>query len=276
MRKLGLVALSAVVLLLGVVSVFPLLSVLLNSFTDPNMLSLSAENPSKLIFVPFPISLKQYYGSILGTRETLHFFWNSVILTVPTLAGGLFFSLLSGYALSKFQFPGRRIIFFCYVLLMLLPIQINVVGSYLLLDKLHLIGSYLGVILPGVFSPFGAFLIYQFMKSVPQDTMESGRLDGAGEITLLVKIVLPQVKAGIASMIILMLIDCWNMVEMPMAILKEERLYPLSVMLRYVNVSDPKIIYASTVVFTIPLLLVFLLFRRDLTNGIVQSAEIKA
>lgn len=275
-KKRSTAVLFTVMLLTAAVSVFPLFSVFLNSFTDPTSLALSTENSSKLFFLPYPISLSQYYSSILGTRETLHFFWNSVILTVPVLCGGVIVSLLSGYALSKFRFPGRKIAFFCYVLLMLLPIQINVVGSYLLFDKLHLIGTYLGVILPGIFSPFGAFLIYQFMKSIPDNTLESGRLDGANEIQLLIKIVIPQVKAGIASMVILMLIDCWNMVEMPMAILREENLYPLSVMLRYVSASDPRIIYASTIVFTIPLFLIFLLLKDHLTEGIAQSGEIKA
>lgn len=255
-------------------AVIPFVSVLLNSLADPGVESLSTKTISRVLSLPFPLSLKQYSAAILYTRETLLFFWNSVIITVPILAGGMIISLLSGYGLAKFQFPMKRVLLFCYILVMLLPIQINVVGSYLFFDKLHLVGKYLGVILPGIFSTFGAFLMYQFIRGVPDETMESARLDGANEFLILIKIVIPQVKAGIASMLILMLIDCWNMVEMPMTILKSERLYPLSIMLRYISNLDPRIIYAATVVFSIPLLMVFFMAQDQLTEGIKRSGQI--
>ncbi len=255
--------------------VFPIFSVFINSLTDPNTANLSLDDSSKIFFLPFPISLNQYFQAVILNRETTHFFWNTVLLTVPIMLGTLVISLLSGYALCKFNFRFKRVIFFCYVLLMLLPIQINVIGSYLFFDDLGLIGSRWGVILPGIFSSFGAFLIYQFLKSVPYDIMESGRLDGAGEIRIFLSLVIPNIKAGIASMLILVLIDCWNMVEMPMVILAEESLYPLSITIRYLGESSPQLIFATTIIFTLPVFLVFIFLRNDLSRGIVQSGQIK-
>lgn len=254
-------------------AVIPFVSVFLHSLVDPNAVSLH-EKTMEILFLPYPISIRQYTGVILYSRETLIFFWNSVILTVPVLAGGMIISILSGYGMAKYQFPCKRLLLFCYILVMLLPIQVNVVGSYLFFDKLHLIGNYLGVILPGIFSTFGAFLMYQFLRGVPDETMEAARLDGAGELKILFRIVIPQVKAGIASMLILMLIDCWNMVEMPMTILKEERLYPLSIMLRYISGLDQGKVYAATIVFSIPLLIVFFTAQEQLTEGITRSGQI--
>lgn len=263
------------VMAVSVVAVIPIISILINSFVDPGRASLLNSGAGRIIFLPFPVSLRQYYAAVLGNPETTIFFWNTVRIVAPTLIGGTLIALPSGYALAKFTFPFKRVLFFCYVLVMLLPIQINVVGTYIFFNRLDLVGKYIGVILPGVFSPFGAFLIYQFMKSVPDETMESARLDGAGELRVLMQIVIPQVKAGITSMLILMLIDCWNMVEMPMTLLKEERLYPMSIMLRYIISTNPGIVFASVVVFSIPLFLVFLLAQENLTEGIARSAAIK-
>ena len=266
-----------ILLIAGAIAVavlIPFVSVVLHSFVAPNAIRLNENESARILFLPYPISMKQYLNAILYDRETLIFFWNTVGLTVPILAGGMVVSILSGYGLAKFQFPFKRVVLFTYILVMLLPVQINVVGSYLFFDKLKLIGSRLGVILPGIFSSFGAFLMYQFMKGISDETLESARLDGANELQILIKIVIPQVKSGIASMLILMLIDCWNMVEMPMSILKEERLYPLSIMLRYIGNTDPGIIYAATVVFSIPLLLVFFMAQEQLTEGIKRSGQI--
>ncbi|MCL2050243.1 MAG: carbohydrate ABC transporter permease [Lachnospiraceae bacterium] len=260
---------------IALVSVLPIISVFINSFVDPTMGSLLNSGAAKVIFKPFPISIKQYYAAILENRETTIFFWNTVKLAAPILIGGILIALPSGYALAKFDFPFKRFLFFCYVLIMLLPIQINVVGTYIFFRNLELVGKHIGVILPGIFSPFGAFLIYQFMKTVPLETMESARLDGASEIRILFKIVIPQVKAGITSMLVLILIDCWNMVEMPMTILNEERLFPMSIMLRYITATDPKIVFAFVALFSIPLLLIFLLAQDNLTEGIARSAVIK-
>jgi len=263
------------VLLVSLVAIVPIISIFINSFVDPFKASLLGGGAAKIIFKPFPVSIKQYYEALFMNRETTILFWNTVRITVPILIGSLLVALPSGYALAKFNFPFKRVLFFCYVLVMLLPIQINLVGSYILFDRLDLLGKYISVILPGVFSPFGAFLIYQFMKTVPDETMESARIDGAGEIRILLKIVVPQVKAGITSMLILILIDCWNMVEMPTTLLKDEKLFPMSVMIRFITTTNPGIVFASVAIFSIPLILVFLMAQENLTEGIGRSAIIK-
>lgn len=270
-RKLTAWILKFLFFLIAVAAVLPFFSVLLNSLVRPG---LETDNAIALA-VPFPISLEQYRTVLFYSRDTLHFFWNTVILTIPTLCGGMVFSLLSGYGLAKFKFPFRKLVFFSYIMVMLLPIQIQLVGTYLFYDKVHLLGRYIGVILPGVFSPFGAFLIYQFMRKVPYNTLESGRLDGANELTLFMKIVLPQVRSGIASMLILMLIDCWNMVEMPMTLLGDEGKYPLAIMLRSQSTDIGIQVYAAAILFTVPLLLVFSMAGDSLVEGIEQANFIK-
>lgn len=260
--------------IIALVTLLPFFSVLLSSLVRPEL----ALSHRGVLTIPFPISFKQYVSALFYTKDTLRYFWNTVIYTAPTLCGGMGFALLSGYGLAKFEFPFKKTLLFSYIMLMLLPVQIQLVGTYLFYDRVQLLGKYIGVILPGIFSPFGAFLIYQFMKKVPDNTLESARLEGAGEFTVFIKIVLPQVRSGIASMLILMLIECWNMVEMPMTLLGDEGKYPLAIMLRALDPDAIGVsgqIYAATILFTIPLLLVFFMAGDSLTDGIEQSNFIK-
>jgi len=263
------------VLLVALIAILPLVSVFINSLADPRAGNLIGGGAAKIIFKPYPITYRQYYIALLENRETTMYFANTLRIVAPILLFGTLFAIPSGYAFAKFDFPFKKVLFFVYVLVMLLPVQINVVGTYIFFRNIDLVERYAGVILPGIFSSFGAFLIYQFMKSIPDETMESARLDGADEAKILFQIVIPQVKAGIASMLVLILIDSWNMVEMPMAILRDEWLYPMSIMLRYMAMTEPRIVFACVIIFSIPLLLIFLIAQDNLTEGIARSAVIK-
>ena len=158
---------------------------------------------------------------------------------------------------------------------MLLPVQVGIVGTYIFFDKIGLTDSHMGVILPGIFSSFGTFLMYQFLRTVPDSTLEEARLEGAGEMTVFLRIVLPQVKAGIASMVILVLIDTWNMVEMPTLLLRRQALQPMSVLLRYSVIGESDTVFASVMIFTVPMLLAFTLFQDSLSEGIAYSVPVK-
>lgn len=259
--------------LTGAAIVIPLVSVFLHSL-DGSAAG-SASGLYKILYLPFPVSFKQYGRALIGDRETLYYFWNSVKITIPVLVFHGAISLSGGYALAKFQFPCKRLLFFCYVLVMLLPVQVGIVGTYIFFDKIGLTDSHMGVILPGIFSSFGTFLMYQFLRTVPDSTLEEARLEGAGEMTVFLRIVLPQVKAGIASMVILVLIDTWNMVEMPTLLLRRQALQPMSVLLRYSVIGESDTVFASVMIFTVPMLLAFTLFQDSLSEGIAYSVPVK-
>jgi multiple sugar transport system permease protein len=272
-KKLGDGLMIGILLAAGIVCIIPLLSILIHSFE--NYPPGSSENLSKIFYLPYPISIHQYEKALIQNRETLWYFWNSVKIALPVLLISTAISLHSGYALAKFQFPWKKPIFFSYVLVMLLPIQVGIVGTYIFFDKIHLLNHFAGVILPCAFSSFGAFLIYQFMKTIPDNTLESARLDGANEWTVFLRIAVPQAKAGISSMFILTLIDIWNLVETPMLLLKDEGKHPMSVMLRYLDLEQSDIVFAAIMVFTIPLLLLFSLCQDALSEGIAHSVPVK-
>ncbi len=270
-RKLCDAAILVFLILTGAAMLLPLLSVFLHSLENGGRTG----SLYKILYLPFPISLKQYGRALIGDRETLCYFWNSVKIAMPVLLLQAAVSLPGGYALAKFQFPCKRLLFFCYVLVMLLPVQVGVVGAYIFFDRIHLTDSLAGVVLPGAFSTFGAFLMYQFMRTIPDSTLEGARIEGAGELTVFVRIALPQAKAGIASLVILVLIDAWNVVELPMLLLRRQALQPMSVLLRYSGIGESDTVFASIVVFTIPMLLIFTLFQDSLSEGIAYSVPIK-
>lgn len=273
--------------ILAVVLLFPVIFMTVNSFMDENeVLSVyrasnnASDNGSdednekeyiKIIFIPEKASLMQYYHSLLRKPTFLVMFWNSVILTLPILLGQILISSIGGYAFAKLRFPFRDQVFFLFIIVMLMPYQVTLVPNYIILNKINLIGSHLAIILPGVFSTFGVFLLRQFIKAIPDEYSESGRVDGAGHLRIFFRIIAPQCKGGIASLAILGFIDNWNMVEQPLIFLKDNFKYPLSIFLSYINESDFSIAFACGILYMIPAILVFLYGEDYLIKGIQLS-----
>lgn len=112
-------------------------------------------------------------------------FWKSMLLSTVILAGQLVISCLGGYGFAKFNFKGKNVIFFFVIILMMMPLQVTLVPNYIVFERLGLIGSYASVILPGVFSTFGVFLLTQFFSSIPNSIIEAAKLDGANQIQIL-------------------------------------------------------------------------------------------
>lgn len=222
-------------------------------------------------FIPEKVGLSQYYRILLRDPTFLVMFWNSVILTVPIMVGQIFVSTLGGYAFAKIRFPFRDQIFFLFIIVMLMPFQVTLVSNYIVLRKMELLGSYFSIILPGMFSVFGVFLLRQFIRAIPDEYCESAKIDGAGYFTVFRKIIAPQCKAGIASLAILSFIDNWNMVEQPLVFLEDCFMYPMSIFLSQINSSQLGIAFACGILYMLPTILVFLYGEEYLVKGIQLS-----
>lgn len=216
--------------------------------------------------------------SIQGWKEVLwnrpHYlakFWNSIGLAVTIVLGQIFLSCLAGYGFSRFCFPGKQVLFFLVILLMMMPYQVTLVSNYLMLDKLGLVGSQWASILPGMFSPFGVFLLRQVFDTCPSDILEAAQLDGAGTLRILLGILIPRCRAGVISLVILSFIDAWNMVEQPIVYLKSEYSYPLSVFLARMDGQNIGVQCACGVVAALPVVLLFLYYDQELTEGVTLS-----
>lgn len=281
MRKLRQKTARALILLLLSVTaalvLAPVLYTLGNSFMSTAEIARYYGRVSqpdvRTLFHLFPdrVSLDGYYQILLRRPDYLVKFWNSLIYSAVIVGGQVAVSCLAGYAFARFSFPGKNATFFVIIILMMMPYQVTLVSNYIILDKMHLLGGWTAVILPTVFSPFGVFLMRQAAVSIPAEILESARLDGASPLRTLGSVVVPLCKSGVCSLVILSFIDVWNMVEQPLVFLSERGQYPMSIFLSQMNSSAPELGFACGVLAMAPVVLLFLFFERELTEGIAAS-----
>lgn len=219
------------------------------------------------LFPRYP-TLQAYIRLLLHTPEFFHMFWNSVLQTVPVLTGHLLVAVPAGWALARYRFPGRKLLSWMYLVLMILPFQVTMVSEYLVLDRLRLLDTHLAVILPACFAAFPVFLMTQFEKGIPEALLEAARVDGAGEWRIFCRIGLPLSKAGVLAVLVLDFLDCWSSMEAPMVWLKSSVNWPLSLYLPAIQSEDAGLCLAASVWMLIPALLVFLYGQSYLEQGI--------
>ncbi len=228
----------------------------------------AGRNYAEVSLIPEIVSPEQYYSILIGNTGYLMMFWNSVLLTAPVIAGQVAIGCLAAYAFSMFQFRGRNVLFAVYLITMMMPFQVTLVPNYLMAKALGILGQYASIIFPGVFATFGVFLLRQFMIHIPRDTMEAARMDGAGHMRIFFKIVLPNCKPALASLVILSFIDNWGMVEQPLVFLKNANLQPLSLYLSRINTGSLGVAFAASALYMLPILFIFLAGENYLVKGI--------
>lgn len=254
---------------------------MLNNMTEDSKVFIS-ENVN-LKFLPDSVTFSQYKSVLLKSPDYLLKFWNSVILTVPITFFQVAVAILTSYGFSRYPNKFKSIIFFAYIILMIMPYQVTLVPNFLVADKLGFLSETgntalkqrLAIILPGIFSPFSVFLLTKVMKRIPKSYIEAAKLDGANEWQIMTRIHMPLCKGAIISIIMLVFIDYWNMVEQPLVLMKDSDLHPLSVFLSQINSGDIGLAFAVGVVYMIPTILMFLYGEDYLVEGITASGGIK-
>ena len=220
------------------------------------------------------VTLQPYYDVFQSTSRYLDSFWRSLGLTCTVAAGQLVVSVPAGFCFAKRSFPGKRILAFLLVALLVLPVQVTLVPNYLMLKNLGLLNTYAALILPALFAPLGTFLLGQSFRSIPNALLDAARLDGCGTIGLLWRIVMPMRKGTMACVAILAFLDAWNMVEQPLAYLRSFQEYPLSVGLAYAAPQGVAVQMVCCLLAALPPLFLFAFFSQDLVDGIVLG-EVK-
>lgn len=284
--RLKKVLASFVLIIAAVFFIFPLVLTVSNSFMSEDEITnnysmVSSDTSAKdtslagqyaqMNLIPEVADLEQYYSVLIKNPQFLFMFWNSVIIVVPIALGQTIIASLAAYAFAKLKFKGRNQLFFVYITVMLMPFQVTLVPNYLVADKLGLVNNYLSIILPGIFNTFGVFLLKQYMEQIPNSYIEAAKVDGAGHFKIFFKIILPMCKNGIAAMFILVFIDNWNMVEQPLIFLQDVLKQPLSVYLSKIIDGARGLAFASSALYMLPMLLIFLYGENYLIEGIQLS-----
>lgn len=214
----------------------------------------------------------EHYGRLLFlTPSFFVLFWNSVKLAVCILAGQLLVGVPAAWAFAAYRVRGSRMLFALYVALMLLPFQVTMLSSYLVLDRLSLLNTHGAIILPAVFSTLPIFLSYGGFRQVPVQLMEAARIDGAGELRIFLEIGLPLGKSGLLSAIVLEFLECWNLMEQPLTFLDNKALWPLSLYLPEISWTQAGFALCASFVTLIPAAFVFVLGQDYLEQGIIYS-----
>ncbi len=275
MKKTKLILKYILLILIVLVFLFPMVYMLSSSFMPESqvntMLDFSNEEYKSIELIPEKATAEQYYQSFFRRPEYLEKFWNSVIMTFPTVIGQTVVSALAAFAFAKLNFPFRDKLFFVYIILLILPLQVTLVPNYIVLEKLNLLNNFLSVILPGTFSAFGICLLRQSIKYIPDSSIEAARIDGAGYFKIFTQIILPQIKGGLVTLVLLTFIDNWNIVEQPLIYFEDEGMYPLSVTLGDIGNSDFGIVFACGVMFMVVPLLIFAYGHKDIDSPFIST-----
>lgn len=209
---------------------------------------------------------------LMDTPEFFAVFWNSCVLAFPQVLGQLLVGAPAAWAFARFRFPGRRALFTLYVVLMLLPFQVTMVPSYLVLNRLNLMDTIWAVILPGVFSTYPVFIMTRGFEAIPRSVIEAAELDGAGPGQTFLRLGLPMGLPGIISALVLGFLEAWGAVEQPMTFLESLENWPLSLYLPQVVEENLGLSMAAGFIALMPALLIFLFGQKYLEQGILQGA----
>lgn len=212
------------------------------------------------------------YGRLLFYTPSFYvLFWNSQLMVGGILVGQLLVGVPAAWGFAVYDTRSGRLLFALYVVLMLIPFQVTMLSTYLVLNRLKLLNTYGAVILPAVFSTFPVFLCYGGFREVPPELLEAARLDGAGELGLFLHVGLPLGKSGLCSAFVLGFLEYWNLFEQPMAFLTDTSLWPLSLYLPQISLSQAGFAFAASVITLIPAVFVFAFGQEHLEQGIIYS-----
>ncbi len=212
------------------------------------------------------------YGRLLFmTPQFFVLFWNSIKMVSCILAGQLLVGVPAAWAFAVYRVKGSRALFALYVVLMLLPFQVMMLSSYLVLNRLGMLNTQQAVILPAVFSTFPVFLTYGGFRCIPIQLLEAARIDGAGELRIFCTLGLPLGRSGLLSAMVLGFLEYWNMMEQPMAFLEEKSLWPLSLYLPEITWVQAGYAFTTSIITLIPAVFVFIWGQDYLEQGIIFS-----
>ena len=217
-------------------------------------------------------TIRAYVELLFDTPEFFVMFWNSVKIVFFSVGGQLIFGIPAAWGFSRYNFKFKRFLFTIYIVLMLMPFQVTMLSSYLVLDKLHLLNTHGSLILPAIFSTFSVFIMYRFFCNIPESIIDSARIDGASEIKIFMKIGIPLGMPGIMSAVVLQFLEYWNLIEQPLTFLKDKALWPLSIYLPNITLENADIAFTASAVTLIAAIIVFFAGQSYLEQGIAASA----
>lgn len=215
------------------------------------------------------------YTRLFEQLDFPRYFFNSAVIALAVTVGTLIFCPMLGYALAKLRWHGKGLIMALVLATLMVPAGVTLIPNFILMSNLGLVNTYPGLILPFLAGPFGVFLMRQFMLGVPDELLEAARMDGANEFKVFWSVVMPIATPVLATLAILTFLGSWNSFMYPLVMAQEPAMYTLPVALATFATgqyqSDHGMLMAGSVMLVVPVLIVFILFQRWITEGIATT-----
>ncbi|WP_339296943.1 carbohydrate ABC transporter permease [Paenibacillus sp. FSL R5-0623] len=258
--------------ILFVLIMIPFYAVALSSFKPGESLVRYGLNLS----LDFEImSFNNFIYLFTGEHDYFVWFWNSMILTIVQVVLTLFVSAFVAYGFAAYDFKGKNFLFICVLLIMMVPFEILLVPLYSLINDLGMVNSYSAIILPGIANAATIFFFRQYLRSIPKEIIQSGRVDGANEYAIYFRLIMPIMKPSFAAMAILNGMNSWNNLLWPFMVLGDQSKYTLPIGLKtlltpYGNNYD--LLIVGSFFSIIPIFILFIAFQKYFIDGMTAGA----
>jgi len=240
---------------------------------------LSSFKPAlEIIKVPQTLLPKKWtllnFKTIFERLQFWRFLLNSLIVCVSVTLIAILSSSLAGFVFTKFKFAGKELVFIICLGGLMIPFSIIVIPMYLFISKIGLENTYLGLILPVCVSPFGIFLMRQFMEGIPMDMIEAARIDGASNLWIFARVIVPLSTAGMGGVGVFTFLWTWNQLWWPLMIISKTKMRPLALAVASLTFQHAKrydMIVTGATLAVIPVMLVFVFSQRSLIKGMTLT-----
>ena len=250
----------------AVFMVFPFVWMILTSLkTGADVYSFS--------MIPNPATT-QNYSFVFTRTDFVRWFLNSIFIAVMVVSSVLLFDTLVGYTLCKMQFKGKQLVFILIMSTLMVPTEMLIIPWYLMSAQLKWLNTYWSVMFPGLITAFGIFMMRQFFEGVPDELLEAARIDGLNELGIYARIALPLVMPAVSALAIFTFLGNWNAFLWPVIIVSNKELVTLPVglaMFTTENNPEWERIMTAASLGTVPVLAVFMVFQRQIIEGINLS-----
>ncbi|TIO08458.1 carbohydrate ABC transporter permease [Mesorhizobium sp.] len=262
-----------VAICVAVVAVFPIIWMINVVFAEPGVpVSI---NPRLL-----PTSLSAGIAkidTILSETSYLHAYYISITYSLLTIAGVLLIGSMAAFEFALFEFPGKRPMFVIVMLSLMVPTAVTLIPTYLLTANLGWLNTMQGLVVPGLASAFGLFMLIQFMRTIPREMIEAARLDGASHFQIYRHIALPMSKNALVTLAILIFMQTWGNFIWPLIVAPSPQMYTVGQVVGLFNAPfshvTVDIVMAANLLAALPPLIFFLLFQRKIVEGIAMSGS---
>ncbi|WP_082233459.1 carbohydrate ABC transporter permease [Halobacillus massiliensis] len=264
-------SLYVVLVVYAIITLIPFVWALSSSFKTFAEISSGVMN-----LLPKDFTLQNYVQIFI--EEELFYRWllNSVAIAGGGTALNLLFNSMAGYALARLSFPGKKMWFMLILAVIMIPAQVTMIPNYLILKELQWLNSYQGMIVPAMINATFIFMMRQFFLNFPKELEEAASLDGLGKAGTFLKIVLPMAKPALAAQAIFVFMGFWNDFMRPLIIMTDAEMYTLTVGLNSFKgqyVTYWNYIMAASMVFTIPVLVLYMFFNKFFMKGLSFTAD---